>query len=138
MIETPQSIINHRGEIGLHSLVDAADGRCGSIHFGVYDYTASVGITAAYQAMGHPACDFARQMMLVSMAGTGIHLSDGATNILPVGPHRAAAGGKLTPGQETGEPRSRSPGVAPRFSRIIFIRFAPVFTRAGICIRHNS
>jgi hypothetical protein len=100
MIETPQAIINHRGEITLHSLVDAGDGRCRSIHFGVYDYTASTGITAAYQAMGHPACDFARQMMLISMAGTGIHLSDGATNILPVGPHRAAAGEKLTPEQE--------------------------------------
>ena len=39
--------------------------------------------------MGHPVCDLARQIMLVSLAGTGIHLSDGATNILPVGPHRA-------------------------------------------------
>jgi citrate lyase beta subunit len=96
MIETPQAIINQRGEVALHSLVDAADGRCGSIHFGVYDYTAACGISAAYQAMRHPACDFARQMMLVSMAGTGIHLSDGATNILPVGPHRAAEGEKLT------------------------------------------
>jgi hypothetical protein len=100
MIETPQAIINHRGEVTLHSLVDAGDGRCRSIHFGVYDYTASSGITAAYQAMGHPACDFARQMMLISMAGTGIHLSDGATNILPVGPHRAAEGSKLTAEQE--------------------------------------
>jgi len=89
MIETPQSIINRRGEIGLHSLVDAAQGRCGSVHFGVYDYTASCGITAAYQAMQHPACDFARQMMLASFAGTGIHLSDGATNILPVGSRTA-------------------------------------------------
>ena len=100
MIETPQSIINHRGEVALHSLVDAAEGRCRSIHFGVYDYTASTGITAAYQAMGHPACDFARQTMLVSMAGTGVHLSDGATNILPVGPYRAAAGEKLSAEQE--------------------------------------
>ncbi len=100
MIETPQAIINHKGETTLHSLVDAGDGRCRSIHFGVYDYTASTGITAAYQAMGHPACDFARQTMLVSMAGTGIHLSDGATNILPVGPHRAAPGEKLTAEQE--------------------------------------
>src|SRR6185295_11582019 len=89
MIETPQSIINQRGEIGLHSLVEASQGRCGSVHFGVYDYTASCGITAAYQAMRHPACDFARQMMLVSLAGTGIHLSDGATNILPVGDRSA-------------------------------------------------
>ena len=101
MIETPQSIINHRGEVNLHALVEAADGRCRSIHFGVYDYTASTGITAAYQAMGHAACDFARQMMLVSMAGTGIHLSDGATNILPVGPHRAPPGQKLTANQES-------------------------------------
>jgi hypothetical protein len=99
MIETPQAIINGEGRLGLHSLVDAGEGRCRSIHFGVYDYTASCGITAAYQAMRHPACDFARQVMLVSMAGTGIHLSDGATNILPVGPHRASEGKPLTDDQ---------------------------------------
>jgi hypothetical protein len=99
MIETPQAIINRDGRLGLHSLVDAAEGRCGSVHFGVYDYTASCGITAAYQAMRHPACDFARQVMLVSMAGTGIHLSDGATNILPVGPNRASEGRPLTEDQ---------------------------------------
>ena len=99
MIETPQAIINGEGRLGLHSLVDAAKGRCRSVHFGVYDYTASCGITAAYQAMRHPACDFARQVMLVSMAGTGIHLSDGATNILPVDPHRASEGKPLTSDQ---------------------------------------
>ena len=99
MIETPQAIINREGRLGLHSLVEAAEGRCGSIHFGVYDYTASCGITAAYQAMRHPTCDFARQVMLVSMAGTGIHLSDGATNILPVGPNRASEGKPLTDDQ---------------------------------------
>jgi len=99
MIETPQAIINRDGRLGLHALVDAAEGRCRSIHFGVYDYTASCGITAAYQAMRHPSCDFARQVMLVSMAGTGIHLSDGATNILPVGPHRASNGQPLTSDQ---------------------------------------
>src|SRR3954469_9595632 len=99
MIETPQAIINRDGRLGLHSLVDAAEGRCRSVHFGVYDYTASCGITAAHQAMRHPACDFARQTMLVSLAGTGIHLSDGATNILPVGPHRASEGKSLTDDQ---------------------------------------
>ncbi|PZR72868.1 MAG: phosphoenolpyruvate kinase [Chthoniobacterales bacterium] len=99
MIETPQAIINQRGAIALGSLVDAAEGRCQSVHFGVYDYTASAGITAAYQTMGHPSCDFARQMMLVSLAGTGIHLSDGATNILPVGPHRPSEGKPLTDDQ---------------------------------------
>lgn len=96
MIETPQAIINREGHMALHSLVEAAEGRCRSVHFGVYDYTASCGITAAYQTMRHPTCDFARQVMLVSLAGTGVHLSDGATNILPVGPHRANEGEKLS------------------------------------------
>jgi hypothetical protein len=49
--------------------------------------------------MMHPACDFAKHMMQVSFAGTGIWLSDGATNIMPVGPHRAAAGIPLTQDQ---------------------------------------
>lgn len=60
-------------------------------HFGTYDYTANCDITAAHQGMGHPACDFAKHMMKVSFAGTGVALSDGATNIMPVAPHRGAA-----------------------------------------------
>jgi citrate lyase beta subunit len=88
MVETPQSILGHDGVCPLQSFIAAAQGRCSSVHFGVYDYTASYGITAAWQAMGHPACDFARTVMTTALAGTGVHLSDGATNILPVGPHR--------------------------------------------------
>lgn len=90
MIETPQSIVDRHGNCPLLGIVEAAEGRCRSVHFGVYDYTASSGITAAYQAMGHPTCDFARAHMIASLAGTGVHLSDGATNILPVAPHRGA------------------------------------------------
>ncbi|MGB8167559.1 MAG: hypothetical protein WCF18_08705 [Chthoniobacteraceae bacterium] len=93
MVETPQSIIDRDGRCPLLGFIEAAEGRCSSVHFGVYDYTASFGITAAYQAMGHPACDFARTVMVVALAGTGVHISDGATNILPVGPHR---GDRLT------------------------------------------
>jgi citrate lyase beta subunit len=96
MLETPQAIINQKGGITLPSLIAAAEGRCGSVHFGVYDYTASRNITAAFQNMRHPVCDFAREIMAVTLAGTGIHLSDGATNILPVGPHRASEGKPLT------------------------------------------
>src|SRR5882724_6459186 len=99
MIETTQSIIRSDGRINLPLLLRAARGRCTAAHFGTYDYTASCSITAAHQHMMHPACDFAKQMMQVSFAGTGIWLSDGATNIMPVGPHRAAEGGKLTPNQ---------------------------------------
>jgi citrate lyase beta subunit len=93
MIETTQSIINDRGQINLPLLLAAARGRCVAAHFGTYDYTASCNITAAYQHMMHPACDFARHMMQVSFAGTGVWLSDGATNIMPVAPHRFVEGG---------------------------------------------
>ncbi|HLN97915.1 MAG TPA: hypothetical protein VK208_05585 [Pyrinomonadaceae bacterium] len=93
MIETTQSIINSRGEISLPLLLAAARGRCVAAHFGTYDYTASCNITAAHQHMMHPACDFAKHMMQVSFAGTGIWLSDGATNIMPVAPHRFSEGG---------------------------------------------
>ena len=96
MIETTQSIINERGEISMPQMLEAARGRCIAAHFGTYDYTASCSITAAYQDMLHPACDFARHMMQVSFGGTGIWLSDGATNIMPVAPHR----GELTAQQE--------------------------------------
>jgi len=100
MIETTQSIINARGEVNLPLLLAAARGRCVAAHFGTYDYTASCSITAAHQHMMHPACDFAKHMMQVSFGGTGIWLSDGATNIMPVAPHRFAEGGApLTPEQ---------------------------------------
>ena len=100
MIETTQSIINARGEINLPLLLAAARGRCVAAHFGTYDYTASCSITAAHQHMLHPACDFAKHMMQVSFAGTGVWLSDGATNIMPVAPHRFSEGEKpLSPGQ---------------------------------------
>ncbi|HKF44699.1 MAG TPA: phosphoenolpyruvate kinase [Thermoanaerobaculia bacterium] len=84
MVETPQAIVNSRGESNVLRLVEAAGGRCIAAHFGTYDYTAALSITAAHQNMGHPACDFARHMMQVSLAGTGVWLSDGATNVLPV------------------------------------------------------
>lgn len=99
MIETTQSIINHEGRINLPLLLQAARGRCIAAHFGTYDYTASCSITAAHQHMMHPACDFAKHMMQVSFAGTGIWLSDGATNIMPVAPHRTTEGFALTQDQ---------------------------------------
>ena len=45
--------------------------------------------------MSHPACDFAKHVMQVALAGTGVWLSDGATNIMPVGPHRATPDGAV-------------------------------------------
>jgi hypothetical protein len=99
MVEITHAIVNERGEIALPKLVDAARGRCVAAHFGTYDYTAACAITAAQQRMDHPACDFARSMMQVALAATGVWLSDGATNILPVPVHRASGGAALTPQQ---------------------------------------
>lgn len=88
MIETPRALIDADGRIVTRDIVAAARGRCRGAHFGAYDYTASLGITSAHQKMEHQACDFARNIMQVALAGTGVWLSDGATNIMPVGPHR--------------------------------------------------
>ena len=101
MVETTQAMLNGRGVAALPALVAAAEGRCVGAHFGTYDYTAACRITAAHQTMTHPACEFAKQVMQVVLAGTGVNLSDGATNVMPVGPHRAEPGGAaLTPEQQ--------------------------------------
>ena len=100
MVETPQLIIDETGRSMLPTLVDASDGRVTAAHFGTYDYTASLNITAAYQRMRHVACDFARSVMQVSLAGTGIWLSDGSTTVMPVPVHRRAPEGPpLSPAQ---------------------------------------
>ncbi|MDQ3336204.1 MAG: phosphoenolpyruvate kinase [Myxococcota bacterium] len=88
MVETTQSIFSPGGRSILPRLHRAAAGRLTGAHFGTYDYTANCDITAAHQRMRHPACDFAKHVMKVSFAGTGVMLSDGATNIMPVAPHR--------------------------------------------------
>jgi citrate lyase beta subunit len=96
MVETTQSIFSADGAVALPQLVAAGAGRVTGAHFGTYDYTAGLSITAAHQHMMHAACDFAKHVMQVALAGTAVRLSDGATNIMPVGPHRAVAGSVLS------------------------------------------
>jgi citrate lyase beta subunit len=86
MIETPQSVVAPDGTVALRALVAAGAGRVRGAHFGTYDYTALCGITASWQRMQHDACDFAKHMMQVSLAQTGVWLSGGATNVLPIPP----------------------------------------------------
>ena len=88
MVETTQSIMAIDGTNPLYKFIKASNGRCIAMHFGTYDYTASCSITAKYQEMDHPVCDFAHHMTKVALAHTGIWLSDGATNTMPIGPHR--------------------------------------------------
>ena len=97
MVEATQIIMDDEGRNPLMKIVRAGEGRLIAAHFGTYDYTASCGITAKYQTMDHPVCDFAHHMTKVALGGTGIFLSDGATNVMPVAPHREK---KLTAAQK--------------------------------------
>ncbi|MDR2279972.1 MAG: aldolase, partial [Gordonia sp. (in: high G+C Gram-positive bacteria)] len=84
-VETPQAILGADGSAPVARMIHAGDGRVSSLHYGTYDYSASLGIAAAYQSMEHPAADHAKNVMQLAVAGTGVHLSDGSTNILPIG-----------------------------------------------------
>jgi citrate lyase beta subunit len=85
MVETTQSVFASDGSVALPRLIAEGGGRIVAAHFGTYDYTAACGITAAHQQMLHPVCDFAKHVMQVTLAGTGVWLSDGATNVMPIG-----------------------------------------------------
>jgi hypothetical protein len=66
-------------------MIHAGGGRVTALHYGTYDYSAFCGIPPAYQSMEHPVADHAKLVMQAAAAGTGVRLSDGSTNVLPVG-----------------------------------------------------
>ena len=84
-IETPQAICGPDGTAAVAAMIRAAQGRCSGLHYGTYDYSAACDIAAEYQAMDHPVADHAKATMQVAAAGTGVRLSDGSTNRLPIG-----------------------------------------------------
>ena len=84
-IETPQSILGPDGTSLVARMIQAGAGRVTALHYGTYDYSAFCAIPAAYQSMEHPVADFAKLVMQAAAAGTGVRLSDGSTNVLPVG-----------------------------------------------------
>lgn len=84
-VETPQSILGPDGTALVARMVHAGGARLTGLHYGTYDYSAFVGIVAAHQSLEHPAADHAKLVMQAAAAGTGVRLSDGSTNVLPVG-----------------------------------------------------
>ncbi|MBK8694252.1 MAG: hypothetical protein IPN17_18725 [Deltaproteobacteria bacterium] len=90
MVETPRSLLAADGTVALPGLVSAAGGRCRAVHLGAWDLTAAMGVGAAHQTLLHPYCDAARALMVLSLAGTGVRVVDGATNVMPVEPHRGS------------------------------------------------
>jgi citrate lyase beta subunit len=88
-IETAQAIVGPDGAVTVASMIQAADGRCSGLHFGTYDYTAAVGVAGGYQGLDHPSADHAKAVLQVAAAGRGVAVSDGSTNVIPVGSREA-------------------------------------------------
>lgn len=84
-VETPQAILGSDGTALVARMIAAGAGRVTGLHYGTYDYSASLGVAAAHQSMEHPVADHAKDVMQVAAAGTGVFVSDGSTNMLPVG-----------------------------------------------------
>jgi len=84
-IETPAAVLAGDGTATVARLIGESAGRCAGLHFGTYDYGTACGVAADYLSMDHPSSDHAKAVMQVAAAGTGVPLSDGSTNILPVG-----------------------------------------------------
>jgi hypothetical protein len=84
-IEVPQAVVGPDGVATVARLVQAADGRCEGLHYGTYDFSAAAGVVAGEQSLKHPLADHAKAVMQLAAAQTGVRVSDGSTNVLPVG-----------------------------------------------------
>jgi hypothetical protein len=84
-IEVPQAVVAADGTAAVARMVHAGRGRVNGLHYGTYDFSAAAGIAAPYQSLEHPIADHAKSVLLLAAAGTGVAISDGSTNILPVG-----------------------------------------------------
>ncbi|MEV0384164.1 aldolase [Nonomuraea sp. NPDC050643] len=77
-VEAPQTLAFLRGDLN-----ESLGGRLAAAHFGVFDYTAAIGLPPHEQRLDHPACDHARHVMQTAFAGTGVELSDGSLAASP-------------------------------------------------------
>ena len=84
-VETPQTVLGPDGSALVARMIRAGGRRLSGLHYGTYDYSAFLGLAAGDQSLEHPAADHAKAVMQAAAAGTGVELSDGSTNVLPVG-----------------------------------------------------
>jgi len=115
MIETPDAILDKRGRIAIPGLIKAARGRCHSVHFGAYDYTAALGISASFQDIRHPACGFARSVIQAACAGLRVRVVDSVTTLMPVPVYKDET---LTEAQRTENLRSVHAGWLKHFRNV--------------------
>ncbi|GAB7004994.1 aldolase/citrate lyase family protein [Nocardioides sp. AN3] len=84
-IETPQSVLAPGGRVMVPVLLRAGGQRVTGLHYGTYDYSASCGVAAAQQSLEHPVADFAKGFLQLAAADAGVLVSDGSSNVLPIG-----------------------------------------------------
>jgi citrate lyase beta subunit len=92
-VETPQAVLGSDGTALVARMVHASQGRCVGLHYGTYDYSADLGIAPGEQSLEHPAADHAKAVMQAAVAGTGVRICDGSTNLLPTGDADAVRAG---------------------------------------------
>lgn len=96
MVESASALLSSDGQVRVRTFVDVGQRRVRSVHVGTYDLLATLGVTAAHQRADHPAVELARTLLQLALAGTGVTVSDGATHVLPLAPHRARDGAALS------------------------------------------
>lgn len=84
-IESPQAVMGPDGRATVADAIHRGGSRLTGLHYGTYDYSAACGIVSAQQSLEHPVADHAKAVMLVAAAQTGVWVSDGSTQIAPVG-----------------------------------------------------
>ncbi|MFC5382620.1 DUF6986 family protein [Aquipuribacter nitratireducens] len=84
-VELPQAVVAADGSATVARLVHAGAGRVEGLHYGTYDFSAALGVGPADQSLDHPLADHAKAVMQLAAAQTGVRVSDGSTNVLPVG-----------------------------------------------------
>ncbi len=84
-VEMPQAVLAADGSATVAGCVQAGAGRVEGLHYGTYDFSAAMGVGPLDQALDHPLADHAKTVMQLAAAQTGVRVSDGSTNVLPVG-----------------------------------------------------
>ncbi|PYE20720.1 HpcH/HpaI aldolase/citrate lyase family protein [Williamsia limnetica] len=84
-IESPQAVLGADGGATVAQAIHRGGTRVTGLHYGTYDYSAACGIVSAQQSLEHPVADHAKAVMLVAAAQTGVWVSDGSTQIAPIG-----------------------------------------------------
>lgn len=91
-VEMPQAVLGADGTATVAACVQAGDGRVEGLHYGTYDFSAALGVGPLDQALDHPLADHAKAVVQLAAAQTGVRVSDGSTNVLPVGDAPAVRG----------------------------------------------